>query len=361
LKSKRLDVVTISGEPFERGKEYGSKLSSRIDEFIEYLIDEFSEPDIGKENILNHSGKYLPFIDDYSEDIYQEMKGIAEGSGHDIEEIVMISLHEERSSFSELERNCTSFAATGQATKGGTTFMGQTWDITPELCSNAKPFLLRVNREDGPGFLSYTYPGMLAGAGLNDEGIGISWNSVPRLDLDFGVPTYVIIENVLRQKSIGKALSTVLQAKRAGCFNFVIADGTEIYTIEATPGDAEIMYSRKTLGHANHYISEKFRYSQDITQAGGRCDSSTIIRYNRINRLLKENDGNIDVELLQKITKDHVNFPQSICRHPEPVKEDEQGYVSCATWVMDTTNKKWWIANGPACENEFIEYFAAHS
>ncbi len=356
MKEEKLDTVEISGRPFERGKEYGTELKDRIGGFVEYLLDEFSKEDVSQEEILNHTKKYLPFIEEYSTEIYEEMRGIAEGSGRSQEEIALISLHEERSTFSTLGGECTTFAATGEATVDGGTYMGQTWDITPKLCTNANPFLLKVNRDEGPDFLSYTYPGMMAGAGLNEAGIGLSWNSVPRLDIDYGVPTYVIIERVLQQDKIGDALSAVLSADRAGCFNFVISGKSEIYSIEATSNGAEIIYSRKTIGHANHYVTEKFRYEQDINKAGGRASASSIIRHNRINRLLGENEGEIDERVLMDMTKDHVNFPQSICRHPEPVPEDEQGYYSCATWVMDNTNGRWWIARGPACEHGFVEY-----
>jgi len=356
LSSKQLNIVEISGTPFDRGKEYGSKLKERVGKFVEYLVKEFQETEGSDQDLLAHSEKYLPFIKDYSKEIYQEMKGIAEGSGRSIEEVAMVSLHEERRSFSKLAKNCTTFAITGEGTKDESNLMGQTWDITPGLCENADPFLLRVSRENGPDFLSYTYPGMMAGAGLNTEGIGISWNSVPRLGFDYGVPTYIIIENVLRQEKIGDALSAVLQAKRAGCFNFVIGGEEEIYSIEATPEASEVIYSSKFLGHANHYVTESFRNEQDIDEACGRSSASSLVRHNRINRLLEENFGEIDLDLLGKFTRDHVNFPQSICRHPEPLDEDEQGYISCATWVMDNTNKEWWIANGPACKAEFIKY-----
>lgn len=356
MNNEKLEEVTISGPPFERGEKYGKKLKQRIGEFVEYLLEEFRKDEGSDEAPLDHSRKYLPFIESYAKDIYCEMEGIAAGSGRKLEEIALIHLHEERRSFSELAQSCTTFAVTGAGTTDGSNLIGQTWDITPDLCQNADPFLLRVERDEGPNFLSYTYPGMMAGAGLNSAGISISWNSVPRLDFDYGVPTYVIIEQVLRQDKIGDALAAVLQAKRAGCFNFVIGGEEEIYSIEATPDDSAILYSGKTIGHANHYVSDKFRDEQDLDRAGGRSSASSTVRHNRVNRLLEENFGEIDVETLQEITEDHVNYPQSICRHPEPIPEDEQGFVSCATWIIDNTSREWWIAAGPACENEFRKY-----
>ncbi|MBS3736016.1 MAG: C45 family peptidase [Candidatus Bipolaricaulota bacterium] len=356
MKNDGLTRIEISGTPYDRGSEYGKKVKSEIEGFVAYLKEEFKDSDQSVDEILDHAHKYVPFIESYSGAIYDELRGIAEGSDRSIEEIVLIALHEERRSFSVLAQNCTTFAVTGGATADGSNLMGQTWDITPELCENADPFLLEIERDEGPNFLSYTYPGMMAGAGVNSEGIGISWNSVPRLGFDYGVPTYVIIENVLRQEKIGDALSVVLQAKRAGCFNFVIGGPEEIYSIEATPSDVDVIYSPKYIGHANHYVAEKFREKQDLGHAGGRSSASSTIRHNRINRLLEEREGSIDIDTLKDFTRDHVNFPQSICRHPEPLDEDEQGFISCATWIIDNTKKEWWIANGPACENEFIKY-----
>jgi len=357
LTQDKLDVLKISGGPYERGEKYGKEYSKKIGGFIDYLYSEFGGDDTTKEDFRIHSRKYFPFIEEFSPAIYKELEGVAAGSGRPLEEIVMVSLHEERDTYSNLSRNCTTYAATGAATGDGSTFLGQTWDITPDLCRSANPFLLKVEREAGPDFMAYTYPGMIAGAGVNEAGIGVSFSSVPRLNFKPGVPSYVMIEGILRQGKIGDALSKVLQADRAGCFNFILADESEVYDIEGTPDDVEVFHTRSTFGHTNHYIAEKFRHEQDICEVGGRSSASSIVRHNRINRLLEENSGNIDKRLLMEILRDHVNFPQSICRHPEPVKKDEVGVISCGTWVIDTTNKEFWIAKGPMCENEFYEYF----
>jgi isopenicillin-N N-acyltransferase-like protein len=363
MKNGKLKKISISGTPYNRGKEYGANLSALITNFSEFLLKEFTESETTEKELINQTRKYLPFIKNYSPAIYQELQGIADGANLGLEKIAMMTLHEERLAYKNLGQACTTFAATGEATFDGSTYLGQTWDISLSLCENANPHLLEVNRENGPSYMAYTYPGMMANAGLNEAGIGISWNSLPRIDIQYGVPTYAIIENVLRQSRIGDALNAVIEADRAGCFNFVIADGTEIYSIEATPDDAEVIYSRASLGHANHYTCDRFRKEQNLSGDKGRnldvgTPGSTIVRHNRINKLLDENSGKINLNLMKELTRDHVNYPDSICRHPETGYGDAEAYVSCATWIMDTTNKEWWIAHGgPPCENEFSEYF----
>lgn len=365
MNNVKLEKVSITGTPYSRGKEYGDILSDKINSFSDFLLKEFMGSGATQKEIMNLTREYLPFIENYSSEIHQELKGIADGANLRLEKIAMMTLHEERLAYENLGQACTTFAATGEATCGDSTYMGQTWDISPSLCKNAKPQLLEVNRQNGPNYVAYTYPGMMANAGLNQSGIGVSWNSLPRIDIQYGVPTYVIIENVLRQSRIGEAINAIIEADRAGCFNFVIADGSEIYSIEATPSDYEVIYSKTFLGHANHYTCDRFRKKQDLCKETNRNldvgpPGSTIVRHNRIHRLMEENSGELDLSLLKELVKDHVNYPQSICRHPDTGQRDEESHVSCATWIMDTTNKEWWIAHGgPPCENEFFEYFNA--
>lgn len=357
MSGEQFKVIDIFGNAFNRGKQYGELKEEDIQRFVEYLYSDFRKPGVCKKDLLRQVHKYIPIIEDYSPKIAEELKGIAKGSGKDYEEIVMITLHEERRSFSSTSgpSNCTSFAATGDATADNETYLGQSWDITTDLCDKANPFLLNVNRNDGQAFLAYTYPGMMAGAGINTDGIGICWNSVPRLELKIGVPTYVIIEEILRQETIGGAIAAVLRADRAGCFNLVIADKSEIYDIEATPEDVDIYYSTTFIGHANHFISDKFKYKQDLNEVGRRCAASSIIRHNRINRMLEEESGDIILESCMGFLKDHVNYPESICRHPDPTTEEK--YITCAAGVMIPSKMEWWISRGPPCQSEFEEYF----
>src|SRR6056297_2634955 len=242
-KKNNFDLLEISGNQFDRGKEYGKLKKDSIEILIKYVYKTFLK-------------------DQNSKDIYEELRGIAKGSNKLLEEIVMIHMQEETSGFTS--HNCTTFASTGKATINGETFIGQTWDISKNLCENAGAFLLKEKVDKGPAILAYTYAGMLAGAGMNSKGISLVWNSVPRLKINVGVPTYIIIAEILRQDKIGDALAAIFSAKRAGCFNFLIADTSEIYNIEVTPDDVHISYSDTFLTHTNHFLSDKFKNMQDI-------------------------------------------------------------------------------------------------
>ncbi len=347
-------LLELSGEPYARGREYGLKCRDSINHLVEYYYSLLKKEKVSRKDARKHARKNLPYIEEYSPEIAWEMKGIAAGAKRHYEEIIMLSMHEEIKGFSA--HNCTTFAVTGTVTVNNESYIGQTWDISKNLCENSGSFLLKLRREQVPDFLSYTYSGLIAGTGINSKGIAVVWNSVPRLKLQVGVPTYVIIEEILRQKTIGDAIAAVMRAKRAGCFNFVLADESEIYDIEATPEDIDISYSDTYIGHANHYISDKFKNKQDICKVAKDYSASTIIRHNRINRLLNEKSGNIGLDTCKDFLKDHVNYPESICRHPDPEKKKDARIITCASLVMVPARRELWITDGPACENQFKKY-----
>ncbi len=299
---------------------------------------------------------------------------------------------------------CTAFAATGRATRSGRTLLGQSWDNYLEWYEGFPSLLLRRRSKEGLEVLSYAYPGMLAAAGINSAGIALCWNSVPRLKLKIGVPTYVIVAEVLRQETIGNALAAVFRAERAGCFNFLLADEEEIYNLEATPDDMEVSYSADYFGHANHYLTERFQQEesgrsrqteQGQKERSGRSrqteqgqkeksgqqngrnlnDSSdnssndslslqekskrrasTLIRYNRICRRLKEEAGNISTAKAGEFLRDHVNYPHSICRHPDQDSAYQDQLLTRAAWIMEPAERELLITAGPPCRHRFKKY-----
>jgi isopenicillin-N N-acyltransferase-like protein len=343
-----LKYLEISGDAYDRGFEYGEKQKNPITRFIDTFYVEFSEGNLSKEAALRYASKHTPYIEDYSPEVMEELKGIAEGSEKKLEELVMVALHEEKGAFNE---KCTALGATGEATVDGETFVGQNWDMATNVWWDGDmPSLLKIRRGNKPDVLAYVYPGFQSAAGMNSNGICMSWNSVPRIELKVGVPTYIIIADLLRQPTIGDALNSVLRADRAGCFNFMIGDDTEVYNVEATPHHIDIRYVETCFGHGNHFVSDKISGLQDMS----KMKASTILRHNRMNRMLKKKFGNIILEDCMDMFRDHTGYPFCICSHPEP--ELDKNGLTWASWVQVPRKREWWISHGPPCHNEYKKY-----
>lgn len=350
-KERPFEQLTLVGSPFERGALYGERRRDAIHQYIEYFKRIVSSMEGGEEALKEKIKALLPLIEEHSPSIAEEMRGIGEGCNRPYEDLVMLSLHEE---LKGIAANCTSFALTGNATEDGEVLQGQTWDIPVELCREAHPLLLLRKGGQGPSVFTFSYSGILAGAGFNEAGISLSWNSVPQLKITTGIPTYILIAELLQQDTIGGALKAIARAKRAGCFNLVITDTTEIFMVEATPDDIAILSSSAALGHANHYISPKFNGEQPMDMVMSRYNASSIVRQSRIDRLIEERIGLFSAESCQSLLKDHVNHPHSICRHPGD--GDETPLITCAAWIIKPGAKTWWVSGGPPCSHPFFSY-----
>jgi isopenicillin-N N-acyltransferase-like protein len=352
---ENLRLIELSGKPFERGHQYGAQLKEVIGNFVDVFLygkDPMAFSNLSKNQVVKYGRKYSPYLEEYSPELAEKVKGIAEGSGRLYEEILLVNLMEERLGLT----GCTGFAATGKATTKGETYVGQNWDGYMQSIKWKSTVLLKEKRDVGPDMMVYTYLGNVANAGMNSNGISISWTSVPPLEYQVGVPSYLIVAEILQQRRIGDTLEAVLRAKRAGSFQFFIGDRTEAYSVEATPSDVDITYITKYMGHSNHYTSEKLTKKQDMSKLewffGG--PGSTISRCNRMNRILEENCGRIDSEVCMNALRDHVNYPHSVCSHPVP--EENKTSVTYDSWVMVPARREWWLARGPPCLNEYKKY-----
>jgi len=348
-----LRFISTSGSPYERGYQYGEQLSSVIGRFVDYLVVSYNKL-LGRsrDQLLHEARKYSPFIESYSPEIYEEIKGISEGSGRTLDEIVMAIAYYEISE--SRSGGCTGFASTGRATADGYPVIGQTWDDCIEYWWDGDiSVLLSMTPKSGPNILAYTYPAIPAAAGTNSAGITICWNSIHNEESQLGVPTYVIVRDILMQRSIGDALGSVIRAKRAESFNFMLSDENgELYDVEATPSDMDIMYSDDVLVHANHFVSKKLKVKDDKILA---VLPDTVVRHNRMQKLLKHNYGSINLEKGFEMLRDHVNYPWSICKHADKNRRIIFDFTY-ASWVIMPSRRELWITHGIPCESEYQKY-----
>jgi isopenicillin-N N-acyltransferase-like protein len=360
LKPKfELKRFEFSGEPYERGYSYGEACREGISRFLkESFYDAFTlgmTSEASKEQMLLFAKRYTPYIEAYSPEIYEQMKGIADGSGKTLEEITLLFLHEESPILGEKEfmRHCTVIAATGAATIGGETYVSQNWDESYEdFWEGDKPLLLYERKKSGPDVLAWTYPGLLGAAGMNSEGLSITWTSTPRAPFEIGVPTYVIIAEILRRKSIDEALEAIIKAKRAGSFKLTIADGnSEIYVVEATPRHHHLIYVDEFYGYHADFESDDIR--KEIPPH--RVDVPIfVVPANRVRKLLRMAHGKLDMDVIRSMLCD-----QYICCHPTLKEGRWTGYITWASWTMVPSKREWWIAHGPPCQNEPRKYTLA--
>jgi len=337
-----LPVREISGEPHQIGHGYGRRNMEPIIGFFHHQI----KPSIKHREFARAC---WPEIEAYSDNVSQFVRGMADGAGIELEEAVLLTLHEELGHM----HHCTAFGATDAATKGGETLIGQNWDWTPTLYGRSQ--LWRLSMPGLPRMLCYGYPGLWASAGINEAGLALVWTSsgvFPKVEPLPGVPTYAVIAEVLAQTSVAGAVAALERARNAGCFIFFLADAEGALCVaEGWPLHKTYDYSSTAIARANHYeCAAAVAASGQQVESKAKWRNDTAVRARAMREALERLQGRIDEEAAMDLLRIHnTGRAMSICRHPGA----KRGCHTLDSLIANCTRRDLLIARGYPCRHEF--------
>jgi isopenicillin-N N-acyltransferase-like protein len=332
-------LTVIAGKPRERGRQYGEKFKDAIHAFLDREIyQRFAPTPARRDEHLAYAGQCRAAIQKYSPSVLDEMEGMAEGSGLRLEEVVLITLHEEVGKRGVLPKveHCTALAAGPPATRDGNTYVGQNWDWME--CVYGRSSMLLWKRPEGPSLIAYSYPGLWVGAGLNAAGVALCWTwgdtrgiKGPRV----GIPSYVLIAQMLYQDTLRDAVAEARRATHAGWFTFVLADGKgQLANVEGTPEKLAVEMTRGHLARADFG-------SREITGTPEGKPIKLHAQCQRMCALLAGKQGELDRATLQGFFGDHKS---TVCKHP-----GDKGGFTIDSMLFNCTTREAHVSRGPGC------------
>lgn len=327
-------LAVISGTPRERGRAYGQRFADEIRGFFEQeVLKPYAQKDSTPEKLLRYAAACLAPIRRLSPIIADELEGMAEGTGLRLEEVVLLTLHEElwhRGVLPAVD-HCTAVAVGPPVTCDGKTYVGQNWDWFGQLYGRSQ--MLRWERKEGPSVLAYSYPGLWVGAGLNSAGLALCWTSTPSVGIPgptIGIPSYVLLAHLLYQPSLEAVEEEAARAPQAGWFTFVMADGEgHLLNIEGSPIKRAMERSRGSL----------VRVYYGTREMTGTPPDKPVPRHPQCQRmadLVEATKGKLDQPTLQGFFGDHES---TICKH----------FGTLDSMVFCTTTREAFITRGPGC------------
>jgi len=355
MKKNVLKVVECGGSFYEIGRQYGTSCRESLVGSVESLFRDIGMfQKAGKQDIIATARKYLPIVENFDPLLIEILKGQAEGAGLSFDEVFTLRCKLELGIYYQrIVALCTSFAATGKATKGGKTIIGQTYDLTPGITVD----LVKTVFPDGMKQLSLVFAG--GGAGelpLNSAGLGMALNVMlgPAEEQRLNVPCACVIPKAMRQKRIGDALGVVCGAGRSILYYGVASGEGDIIGIETKPDDCNVIQpERDMLFHTNHYLTERFKIG---SRTFGFMEGDSYIRIQRMKRLMEEHYGELTVEWMEEFLTDHNNYPNSICGHINEELPPRAHGETLAAVVMVPEERVMYVACGQPCQYEYVEY-----
>ena len=342
--------LTLQGSSRAIGQAHGETFRSLVRDNVETYFAIFNHyAGLSRDQVLSRASLFIPVIEQFDADLFEEIRGIADASGNQLEEIVAINSRTEIM-FKETPHpgECTALAATPEATASKHTMLGQNWDWMPKLDGHV--LLLTIEQDDKPTVLTYTEAGIVAKIGMNSAGLGICVNLLVSDSTRVGLPFHILCRGILSSLSMGEALGKIFSHQTGASANYLIGhmDG-EAIDIETNPNGVEYLYSQDgTLTHANHFESRL-----PVPDEGRKIFPDTILRSCRSGKFLAQQRGEIGVETLQTILQDHFNYPSSICRHPDTRAHELEQVQTNASIVMDLTERTMWVCEGNPCKGSY--------
>ncbi|HEY2996908.1 MAG TPA: C45 family peptidase [Methylomirabilota bacterium] len=357
-------LIEVSGPPRERGRQYGRQAADRIALGIRHYTAQLERAGFGASAIRDLVAEFAPRMDAFEPAYVEEMRGIAEGAGVELEAVALLNARTEILKLGrqpELRRRlageeaCTGVVALPEATQGHRLIHAQNWDWKVECAETA--VVLCVRRDDGPDLLTFTEAGGLARSGFNSAGVAITANYL-ECDRDYrrlGVPLALIRRKVLESQHLALAMRSVYVTPKSAANNMIVShvEGVAI-DFECAPDETfQVHPDHGLLVHANHFVSPVALAKLRDTGIANTPDS--LYRDVRVRSLLAPQVGRLTREAVKAALLDDFAAPWSVCRPPR-AGVTEVVTATVAMVVMEPALGVMEVAPLPALGGRFTRY-----
>lgn len=359
-----LHVKIRSADPFERGVQYGEQAKDLIylgiGGYRRHFAKTLSQP---WEEILAKSHLYLKLLERDFPDELAEARGIAEGSGADLDAIMALNCRYEILKLKSLPQGdeCTSAAVLPEATRSGGTFLIKNWDYRPWVEDHV--VILDIDDMRGTHIVGLTEAGQLIRDGMNSHGVSVCGNNLTSVfdTGEVGAPVTFVRRKTLSCRNFAQACDVVKNSPRGVSCNILVASAEgRALDMEATPGGVfDLEPAAGVVTHANHMVAG----AKYCTNRGSKFRDGVL------RRRLMEHHGSLDLESLRASLTDHEMKPgwptwypesdclEAVCSHvPYGDGDADKIWKTIASSIYDLNGKTAYICKGCPCQGQFTAY-----
>jgi isopenicillin-N N-acyltransferase like protein len=353
--------VRVEGTSLQRGRQYGIQAAGRVHRSVQEYRQVFAHyAGWDWETVRREAARFEAPIADFRPAYLQEMRGIAEGAGLDLADVLAINVRTEIMYAATARQaplaarqppaECSAFAVVPAPSLPGAPIVGQNWDWLPHAAHTV--VVLEVRQDEGPDFVTVVEAGLLAKTGMNAAGLGLATNALVT-DADVGapgLPYHVLLRAVLDCETVTDAFAVLQAGVRSSSANYLIAHASgAALDIEAAPGDFTRLYpllpEAGVLLHTNHFLVPRI-HPRDLSLW---AMPSSAVRLQRLRAALTSRDAPPTLDDVRPLLRDHADHPFGICAHPDPRAHRYDQGATIASVVMDLTARQLWYTHGNPC------------
>jgi hypothetical protein len=315
---RKLKEITLSGSGYERGVQHGRQLKKEVGQIVELWKENTAKATGTDPNeVLKDFFEYAQFDDairKWTPDLYDEVKGIADGSGQIFEEVFVLNLLDEFWVYVDNPENHHCSGVGVPATNGQPAYVGQNMDL--ERYTDGFQILARIPRQgDRPEQLVLTHAGLIGLNGMNEAGVGICVNTLMQLNASAtGLPVAFVVRSLISRTDKADILKFIEEVPHASGQNYIIGVGEEVFDFEASANQVVRFKPTGPLNavfHTNHAV-----YNDDFKpwyQNQDAYSENSLARMTAVQKRVTANSFQGGSSLASVFrSRDHAEHP--VCR-----------------------------------------------
>ena len=372
--------IELKGEPIERGRAYGEGLRMQIQNHIERFWQGITEgsgqdPHAFVRMWLSEMN-FIPAIERWTPSLLDEVRGIGEGAGLDLETILAWQFLDElgwyiqyiflpriQSKTPEINTPgmaCSTFGVFAQ--DGHPTLLAQNWDS--HVLLDGSQTLLHIKYPNSEYELYVlAAAGRIGPFGVSSRGVGVCLNSLNEF-LNYsptGLPVTFIGRGVLEQPDYQSALAFVQNVQHATGQTYAVGGQEGVAVFECSANQV-CRYVPETganrVVHTNHPIAntdlrlsdlELRKLSQPLQTERNKKENNTTTRFDCICKRLGST-SQVGIDTAEAILRSHDTPDAPVCNHPKP---GSQGATMMGMVMEFKSPPVLHVAAGRPCEAEF--------
>lgn len=364
LKKRSLKEITVTGSGYELGLQHGQKLKTEIAEIVSKWHDNTSKVlDSDSHEVLKEFMAYAGFteaIKQWTPDLYDEVRGIADGSEQRFEDIMVLNLLDEFWVYLDDPNNhhCSDIGVPSR--NGMPAMVAQNMDIEG-YTDGYQTLIRREGNENHPAQLLLTHPGLIVLNGMNDKGVGVVVNTIMQLKASStGLPVAFVVRKILDCSSKEEISQFIQSVPHASGQNYIVGVGGEVMDFEASAGKVVPFNPENengTVYHTNHPVANdnlKAWHALFNPKAPNEelfKSSNSYIRFNSLEKGVK-NVSEITPENIMNVLRSKDDPLNPVCRTWAPGK----GFTFASTIMSLGSPQQLYITAGPPDESDYEVY-----
>ncbi len=353
-----IQVVQVTGDYFERGKQYGNICQGQIKHNVELCRELcMTNRKINLNELYTNVKKFIPALKRYDNEILLEMKGIAEGAQVKLEDIVLLNVRSELMNklwgINTIHEGCSTFSI--KSKNENKTFVAQTWDWL-KMSQDKMIILVEKNELNNETFLTITEAGIIGNVGINSNGVSTFLNYISVLETTYlGIPYHVLLRRALEAKDLFDLQREIIKSPISFAVHIMSCDlNQQVKSCELTSTGIDMFeMDEDYLLHTNHIISNKLKCRRVINELYNDSNKRYSLLEQKIAQLIDKRS--ITVDDIYDVLSTH-SFDASICKHFSDDGSYEVGTIfSMIVEYEIANNPKLYLSFGETCNNSVKE------